>query len=193
MSRRNGYSLTEMLVAVAIAGLFVLVSLPALGNVQRRMALRAATAEIRSIFHVSRMRAIAQGRNTGLKFKRVGSEWTFATYDDGDGDGLRNDDIARRIDKLVEEPRVVLRESRAVTIGLLDRTIKDPDGARLRPRDSPVQFGRSLLCSFSPFGQATPGTIYLTDRQNLWAVRVYGPTAKIRVLRWDDERRKWVQ
>lgn len=197
MSRRNepaGYSLAEMLAVVAIIGLFILISLPAFGSIQRRFALRAATAEMRSIFHVARMRAIARGRHAGLKFIRVGNEWSFAVYDDGDGDGLRNDDIARNIDKLVAPPRPVLPESRAINIGLLGVTIKDPDGDDLTPSDSPVQFGRSLLCSFSPFGESTPGTIYITDRgRDLWAVRVYGATAKIRVTRYDRGTRKWVQ
>lgn len=197
MSRRNqqqGYSLVEMLVVVAIIGAFVLVSLPAFGSIQRRFALRAATAELRSIFHFARMRAIARGRHSGLKFIRVGNEWSFALYDDGDGDGLRNDDIARNIDKLVSPPRVILPESRAINIGVLSTTIKDPDGDDLTPSDSPVQFGRSLLCSFSPLGESTPGTIYITDRgRDLWAVRVYGATAKIRVTRYTHATRKWGQ
>lgn len=194
MSNKHGYSLAEMLVTLAIIGLFSLIAVPAFGSMQRKMALRAATQELRSIFHVARMRAIARGRHAGLKFLQVGGEWTFAMYDDGDGDGLRNDDISRSVDKLVAPPRVVLPESRAITIGLLNYTIKDPDGDDLVPDDSPVQFGRSQLCSFSPFGESSPGTIYITDRgRDLWAVRVYGATAKIRVTRYDRDRRKWVQ
>ncbi len=190
----TGYSLVEMLITLAIIGLVVLVAVPAFGNIQRRFALRAATAELRSIFHFARMRAIAQGRHAGLKFIRVGDEWSFAVYDDGDGDGLRNEDIARRVDRLVMPQRVILPESRAINIGLLPYTIKDPDGDDLTPSDSPVQFNRSALCSFSPLGESTPGTIYITDRgRDLWAVRVYGATAKIRVTRYDGAKRRWVQ
>jgi prepilin-type N-terminal cleavage/methylation domain-containing protein len=193
-SHANGYTLAEMLVTVAIIGLFVLVSIPAFGSIQRRFALRAATAQLRAVFHATRIRAIARGQHSGLRFFRVGGEWNFAVYDDGDGDGLRNDDIARGVDTLVAPPRVIFPESRVITIGLLDRTIKDPDGQNLTPRDSPVQFNRSALASFSPYGESTPGTIYITDRgRDLWAVRVYGATAKIRVTRYDAATRTWVQ
>lgn len=192
--KHTGYSLVEMLVSVAIIGLFVLVALPAFGSIQRKFALRAATSELRSIFHTARMRAIAQGRHAGLKFIRAGNEWSFAMYDDGDGDGLRNDDIARNIDRLAEPPRRILEESAEITIGVLGVTIKDPDGEPLTPSDSPVQFGNSKLASFSPLGESTPGTIYITDRgKDIWAVRVYGATAKIRVTRYDHATRKWVQ
>ncbi|MGZ8867811.1 MAG: hypothetical protein ACXW2P_05670, partial [Thermoanaerobaculia bacterium] len=78
------------------------------------------------------------------------------------------------------------------SIGLLQQVIRDPDGDLLRPNDSPIQFGRSSICSFSPKGSATPGTIYLTDDAgSLYAVRVYGATAKIRLLRYSGERRRW--
>jgi hypothetical protein len=42
-------------------------------------------------------------------------------------------------------------------------------------------------------GESTPGTIYITDRGlDLYAVRVYGATAKIRVLRYVPATKKWV-
>jgi hypothetical protein len=56
-----------------------------------------------------------------------------------------------------------------------------------------VQFGRSTICSFSPLGESSSGTIYLTARgRDLWAVRVYGATAKIRILRYVRSTGKWV-
>jgi prepilin-type N-terminal cleavage/methylation domain-containing protein len=193
--RRNGYSLLEMLIALAIIGLFTVMAVPAFANMQRKFALRAATAELRSILQATRMRAIARGQHAGLKFFRAGNEWSFAVYDDGDGDGLRNDDISRGVDKMVAPPRLVLRESRSVFIGLLPYSIKDPDGDPLKPSANAVQFNRSTLCSFSPLGESTPGTVYLTDDagRDLWAVRVYGASAKVRVTRYDPNRRKWVQ
>jgi prepilin-type N-terminal cleavage/methylation domain-containing protein len=188
--RRNGYSLAELLIALAIIGLFVSIGLPSLARLNRRTALRAAAGELRSIFHMTRMRAITRGTNCGIKFIDTGDEWQFAIYDDGDRDGVRNDDIYRGIDRRVTAPRPVLRESRAVTIGLIEGSIDDPDGEPLD--ESPVRFGRSAICSFSPYGEATSGTIYLTDRElELYAVRVYGATAKIRTLRYDIDSERW--
>lgn len=195
MSRKpqSGYSLSEVLTVMAIVGLFVSIAFPTMTSMVRRSALRAAAGELRSLFHAARMRAITRSTNCGLKFFLANGEWHYAMYDDGDGDGVRNDDIRAGIDKRVTEPRPALRETKAVTIGLLDRAIKDPDGDPLQPAASPVRFNRSAICAFSPIGESTPGTIYLTDRAGgLYAVRVYGISAKITTLRYDAEALRWV-
>jgi prepilin-type N-terminal cleavage/methylation domain-containing protein len=190
---RNGYTLIELLIVVAIIGLFVGIVAPAWVTMQRRAALRNASGQLRGIFNLARSRAAMRGMSSGVKFFEAGGEWRFAIYDDGDGDGVRNDDIDRRVDRRVTLPRRVLPESGIVSIGLLRRTIKDPDGDRLLPTQSPVHFNRSTICSFSPLGQSTPGTIYITDRdEQLFAVRVWGTTARVRTLRYDAASRRWV-
>lgn len=192
MSRQNGYSLAELLTSLAIISLILLVSIPSFGGIWRKYAVRVASASIRSVFQLARSRAIARGANCGAKFVRVSGEWRYALYDDGDGDGVRSDDIERGTDRRVTPLQVVFPHSKAVSIGVLAENILDPDGDPLLATSSPVQFNRSTICSFSPLGQATPGTIYLTapDR-NLWAVRVYGATGKLTVLRYDTGSRKW--
>ena len=48
------------------------------------------------------------------------------------------------------------------------------------------------MASFGPLGTSTPGSIYLTDGlHNLVAVRVFGRTGKIEVLRYDIETEIW--
>lgn len=192
--RQTGFSLIELLTAISIVAIVLLVAIPAFGSMRRQMAVRAASAELRSIFHLARSRAIARGRNCGLKFLELDGEWKFALYDDGDRDGVRNDDINRGVDRIVRAPRSVFPQSRIVTIGLLGIPMRDPDGDRLRIDASPVAFNRSAICSFSPVGEATPGTIYLTDQgRNLWAVRVLGATARVRMLRYDRGAERWEQ
>ena len=188
----RGMTLIELLTVVAIAGMVVAVAVPSWMSLRRRSAVRSAAAEIRSVFHDTRMRAVARAANAGVRFTRSGGEWRFAIYDDGDGDGVRNDDINRGVDRLVAPPRHLFQQPHLVTIGLLTTTIRDPDGDPLRPTDSPVRFNRSAICSFTPLGSSTPGTIYLTDEAgSLYAARVYGATAKIRLLRYDSARKRW--
>ncbi len=186
---RSGYSLIEALTVVAIIGMFALCAVPMFANYRRRMSVMAAAEQLRNILRLTRQRAITSGHNVGVKFI-AGREWTFALYEDGDGDGVRNEDIDRRIDRQILRPQVVMPSFHIATIGLLKTTVKDPDGDPLKPSASPVQFGRSTICSFSPLGNGTPGTVYLIDGGGqLWAARCAGNGGRIRVLRYDG--RKW--
>ncbi len=190
---QRGYSISEMLIVVAIIGMAVGVTMPAFNSMRRRIAVKAAAAEIRGIFHRARMRAIARGFNSGIRFTKTDSEWRYAGYDDSNGNGLRNEDIASGADAQVFAPRPVLMTDRgSASISVPGMVIRDPDGDKLTPSSSAVQFNRSQLCSCSPTGSCTPGSIYLTDGGGgIYCVRVLGASGRIRVLRWDDVRLRW--
>ncbi len=188
--KRNGYSLIELLIVLAVIGLIAGIALPNFHKMRNRVALRAAAGELRSIFHRVRMRALSTGKNNGIKFLQLAGVWHFILYEDGDGDGVRNDDIKSGVDIPLSPPRVVFPEARNVTIGLIEVAVKDADGDLVK---SAVTFNNSSICSFSPIGESTPGTIYITNSDgDLWCVRVYGASAKIRALRYDREKKKWV-
>jgi len=189
--RSPGYSLLELLTVMAIIGTIAVCAVPAFASYRRRMSVLAASEQLRNILRLTRSRAITSGHHVGVKFI-AGAEWTYAIYEDGDGDGVRNDDIERRIDRRLFGPAAVMPSFHIATIGLLKTTVKDPDGDALKPDASPVQFGRSTICSFSPIGSSTPGTVYLIDGGGqLWAARCTGNGGRVRVLRYDSGRRKW--
>ncbi len=116
----------------------------------------------------------------------------FASYDDGNGNGIANADITKNIDRRYFGPAVVMPSFHTASISLLPKTIRDPDGDKLLPTDNALQFGVSTICSFSQLGGGTPGTVYISDGiDHLYAVRVYGATGKVRMLRYDDGKQKW--
>ncbi len=192
MRNRNGFSLIEVLIVVAIVGITAGVATPHAQSLRRRAAVRVAAMEIRAMFRAARMRAIATHANTGVKFSRAKGAWEFAIYDDGDGDGVRSDDIGGGTDRVVTPFRPVCRDPQLASIALPSFVTVDPDGDAVKRGSSPVQFGRSSICSFSPLGESTPGTVYLADSGgHAWAVRVFGGSARVRLLRYDATRRRW--
>jgi hypothetical protein len=154
--------------------------------------MTSQVVELQGIFRSLRMRAIASNRNAGVKFMRVGNVWTYSLYEDGDGDGIRSDDIASGVDRRYAGPSVLAPQFRIASIGLLPNAIRDPDGDPLAPTVSAVQFNRSTICSFGPTGSATPGSVYITDGAGeLLAVRVTGATGRVRALRYNSGRQRW--
>jgi prepilin-type N-terminal cleavage/methylation domain-containing protein len=190
--RQRGLTLVELLIVMAIVGMFTAIAMPNWIALHRRSALRAAALEFTSLFRAARMRAIVSGRSSGVKFtKAADGTWMYTVYEDGNGDGVRNADITSGADRRIAIAKRVLDTVRFVSVGVPSKRIVDPDGDPLRPTDSPVQFGTSYICSFSPLGASTSGTIYLTDSDGgAWCVRVYGASAKVRMLRWTGK--KWV-
>lgn len=192
--RRNGFTLLELLTVIAIIGLIALVSMPAFSNYRRNASMKAEVAELRGIFRAVRSRAIAHSTHAGVKFTRVGNLWTYSLYDDGNDNGIRTSDITKGVDKRYFGPSMLMPQFNIAGIALLDKTIRDPDGGKLAPTASAVQFGSSTICSFSPTGSGTPGTIYITDGAGqLCAIRVYGASGRVRVLRYDAMSDKWSQ
>jgi prepilin-type N-terminal cleavage/methylation domain-containing protein len=194
MSSQRGYTLVEMLVTVTIIGLFTTISLASLVDILWRSALRGAAIRICGLMANAQEDAVAMRRGRALKFLRgADGSWSYAVYDDGDSDGVLNEDIATGIDVLVHGPEIIVSPQALATIGIPPTGLPDPDGgARLRPDASPVQFNRSMLCSFSADGASTPGSIYLrTASGDAAVIRCSGSGGRVSVLLLGRFFRRW--
>ncbi|HKR64425.1 MAG TPA: hypothetical protein VJZ00_11900 [Thermoanaerobaculia bacterium] len=194
MANERGITLAELLTTLAITGLMLTITISASTTLLWRASLRAATVRIHAVMAMTKEDAVATGRHRGMKFLRdADGGWSYAIYADGDGDGVMNADIASGVDRLVAGPEVLLSPGAMATIGIPSTGLPDPDGGgRILAEASPVQFNRSVLCSFSPDGSGTPGSVYVrTLAGDAAVVRCSGDGGRLSVLILNRLARKW--
>lgn len=185
---QRGQSLIELLVTVSLIACLGAAGTITVNRSRRAVGLAAVTSELRAIVQRTRMTAIVHNRNVAIRFRPSGDTWSCTVYEDGDGDGVRNDDIAAGIDRPIAPERVI--RFPPARIGTPSTAIPDPaTGAPLSAR-SPVRFGVSQLCSFTRRGEVTNGSIVVTDGTTANVVRVHGTSGQIDVERWNGA--KWI-
>lgn len=190
MERQSGTTLIEGMVAVAIAGLALAVSLPYLHEARRGAGLDTLARRLAAAAHRCRLLAIDRRHNVGLVFAEGADGWRYAAAEDGDGDGVSRRDVAAGIDPVLGAEVRFESLCEGARLGIPEGwEVPDPAGrGRLRPGDG-LKAGSSDIISFTSLGNATSCTLYINDGRNrMLAVRIYGATARVRVLEW---RRGW--
>lgn len=66
--RQRGYSATELIVVVAITGMFFLISVPPFLTYMRQIRVRSATRQLNTDLRFARQRAISQGNPVAFSF-----------------------------------------------------------------------------------------------------------------------------
>jgi len=191
----KGYTLAELLAVLAIVAMAVAVALPAAALLRDGGRAAAGARTMATLLSAQRWKSVAGHRVRGLQFRRVGSGWSWREVADGNGNGLRTAEITLGVDPVVSDDATLERLVEHVTLGFPPGGPypEAPPGTELLAAgDDPVRFGRSDLVSFSPVGAASSGTLYVTDgHRALFAVVMLGPTARLRVWRFNPEARRW--
>ena len=179
---QQGQTLIEVMVVVSMIGMITSVAAGLIGYTTRRNALKAATSEIRALLVHVRAVAIAHDSNVAVRFRPSPSGWKWSLYEDGDGDGVRAEDIRRNVDTLIQPERALFHHSAG--IGIPSRPLPDPLATGALDLRLPVRFS-AMLCSFTRDGEATNGSLVLTDGNDAVVVRVHGTSGRVSVLRWN--------
>jgi len=178
-----------------ILGVFVLLlATPSVLDMRQSLAARSAAHETTVAFYLARSYAISKNRNVGLKFRRNGDRYEWALYADHNGNGVRTADIASGVDRYLGLSIPWSRNDVFPAI-MTGTRVPDPSGSGYLDRiDDPIRFNNSDICSFSPLGESTPGSVYLWDGHDRMAVvRVFGRTGKLRTLYYRRGERGWTQ
>lgn len=191
-----GHTVLEMVVVLALCGALTVLATPSLSGLLARSRMQGAARELIGELRAARSMAFSEGRCIGFRFEKDGGGWKYTLYSDGDGDGIRSGDITAGIDRPLRAARRMSESWEGLDFGFLDlpRVRKLPPGSGwMGVRDDPVQCGSADIISFSPEGDATSGTLYLTDARDLMmAVVLFGPTVRIRSYRYDTSQEDWV-
>lgn len=192
----RGFQLVELLVVVAVLGVGLLIGVPPLARAAAGVGVRLAAEEVVAAFRLSRAYAIREDARVGVKFTTgVDGAVSWCLYRDGDGDGVRSDDITSGVDPAVAPPRRLTHFGRTIRLGFPPgRAPRDPGDPhrRLDHLEDPIRFNRSDIASFAPVDGATPGSVYITDGAGrLAAVRVLSRTGRVRVLTYRTDTEIW--
>lgn len=187
----RGYSLLELLLvlgAVAtLAGIAVPQLLTALDDYRTLGAARYVSTRIQR----ARLDAINRSRATALQFAEDAGRYSFSVYVDGDGDGVRTQDIRDEVDRQITAPERLGDNFSGVDFGLLPG-LPSVDGASPDPGVDPIKLGSSNILSYSPGGTSTSGSLYVLGRGSAqYVVRVFGDTGRTRVLKFNVRTRDW--
>jgi type II secretory pathway pseudopilin PulG len=193
---QEGFHIVELIVTLAVMGLVLSLGAPPLLRASGDLRLHLAVQDLVGVLRLTRSYAIRHSANVAVKFRTAGDGTvTFTLYRDGDGDGVLNRDINSGVDPQVKPPRRLAHLGRGFGFGFPPGPPPmDPSSPRRRMDrlDDPIRFNQSDLASFSALGTATPGSLYVTDRQSrLAAVRITSRTGRVRVLRYDPAARAW--
>jgi hypothetical protein len=187
-----GFSLVELMFAVAVTTTVTAIALPQAMNALDEYRTRAAAHYLAMRVADARVAAIKRSSYVGLRFEAVGADYRFTGVADGNGDGLHTIDVQRGDDPVIAGADMLTWHFNGVTFGIL-AGVPEADGSPASTADG-VRVGASRLLSMNPNGSSSSGTLYVRGRgRSQYAVRVLGATGRIRVLRYAEPSRAWVE
>jgi hypothetical protein len=185
LGHSRGAALLDVIFTCGLIAILASIAIPSLHASRDRDAALLAARHLGSQLNWLRVEAIRRNRAVALRFdpNEVGRVHPFV---DGDGDGVREQDIVNGVDQALAPPRSV-SDTFAHVAFRVALPVPEPDGQGIVAAGSdPVRIGNSNFVSFSPLGTASSGTIYLAGRAGTQvSVRIFGATGRIRVLRFD--------
>ncbi len=186
-----GFTILELLFVLAIAGTLTTIAVPQGLRALDDFRTRAAARYLAQRLGDARLSAIKRSLAHGLRFEAAVPDYRFTTVMDGNANGLRTADIQRGVDRTLTQPELLAWHFRDVDFGILDG-VPDADGQPANGSDG-VRVGASKLLALNPDGTSSSGTLYLHGRErSQYAVRVLGVTGRVRVLKYDPVRRRWI-
>jgi prepilin-type N-terminal cleavage/methylation domain-containing protein len=197
MTRRTesrGYSLIELMAAVALGLTLIAAALPEYLTSMDDARASGAARHLASRLQRARMEAVMRSAMVGVRFTQASDgRYTYAAYLDGNGNGILTRDIQRGVDLPITAPEALPDQFPGVEFGVIPG-LPPVDSGGTAPGSDPIRLGAGSIASFSSSGTATSGTVYVRSRHDAqYAVRIFGETGRTRMLKFDSRSRQWRQ
>jgi type II secretory pathway pseudopilin PulG len=187
----RGYSALEVLFAVALVATVGSVAVPHLGFALDEYRAAAAARYFAGRLQRARMEAVLRSAEVELKIEQSLGGYSYAMYADGNRNGVLARDIQHGIDRPLGPPERLSDAFPGVDFGTIPE-LPPVDAGGTPPDADPIRLGSSNAASFSSVGTASSGSVYIRGRRDAqFVVRIYGETAKIRVLKFDRRAGQW--
>jgi prepilin-type N-terminal cleavage/methylation domain-containing protein len=188
----DGYSLVEVACAVAILATLGSIAIPPMLATVDEFRTSGAARHVAARLQRARMDAVLRSASVGLQVTQTGAGYSYAVYVDGNRNGVRTIEIQQGTDRALVPPERLADQFPGVEFGAIPG-LPAVDAGGTPPGTDPVRLGSGNLATFSPIGTSSSGTLYIRGRRDTQcAVRLYGQTGKVRVLKFDARSRQWV-
>jgi type II secretory pathway pseudopilin PulG len=191
----RGMSAIDVLVALAlvsIAGGFAMASVsPEVQQVHEEAAARYVAMRVRQ----ARAEALQRSASVGIRFEQDGDRTQFRLYVDGNGNGLRTREVLDNTDRPLGPAQRLESDFGGAGFGIASALPPiEPRGDRLEAGADPIRVGASRILTFGPTGRGSSGTLYIRGRGGQqFAVRIYGPTGRVRLLKFRPADGQWIE
>jgi hypothetical protein len=189
----RGVALADILAATALIALVSATTIPVVAGALENERTRVGAQYLATVLQQTQLDALRRGTFVALRLTAGPLDIEWRAFADGNGNGVQARDIEDGIDLPLGPPDHLGVHAREVSLRI-NQSVPDMGGlGTLAAGADPLRIGRSDLLSFSPTGSATAGTLYVSaPRGPQMAIRITGPTGRIRVLRFDPGASAWL-
>jgi type II secretory pathway pseudopilin PulG len=186
-----GYTVLELIIAVTLSLTLGALAAPQLLATADDVRAAGAVRYVATRLQQARMEAVSRSAAVGWQFVSTTNGYTYTAYVDGDGNGVRSQDIQRAIDPQIGAVEKLADRFAGVEFGVIPG-LPPVDPGATPPGTDPIRLGSSNILTFTPLGTSSSGSVYVLGRHNLqYVVRILGETGKTRILKFDLRSRQW--
>lgn len=188
----RGLALIDVLAATGLSLVMAAVAVPVIGGTLDREHVIIGTQYLAAQVQRARLESLKRGAAVAVRLEQLDGRTAIQLFVDGNGNGVLQRDIDRRLDPALSVTEWLDEHARDVALRINQPLADVGSGAVVPAGDDPMRIGNSSLVSFSPLGSATSGTLYVAaHRGPQMAIRIYGATGRVRVLMFDAQARQW--